>query len=425
MRGISQQVDHGEVLGIVGESGSGKSVDMLAALGLQIKDACVTGSVRFKGREILGLSRHDLRHLRGSRGSRIAMIFQDPLSSLNPLMIVGDQIAEAVRVHNPDLSRRAALDRAKDLMARVTIPQPDQRLNPYPHEFSGGMRQRVMIAMAVVNDPDLLIADEPTTALDMTVQAQIMEVLTDLQSRLKLGLILITHDLGPNRGKHSIALDLKSPEGRAIVMDLAARADVVVENLRAGTADRTGIDYRDIHKINPGIVDCAISGCGQTGPEAARPGYDFIMRAESGLMAITGAADDPPNRLGVAFTDVVARMVATQSVLAALYRRRETRVGQFIDVAILALTLNLLVNVRSAHLNAGMEAKRYGNAYSTVVPYQLFTASDGPFALTVGNDRMSGDSRKRVLLRLDLARDPRYATSHQRALHRPDRLYRV
>ncbi len=112
-------------------------------------------------------------------------------------------------------------------------------------------------------------------------------------------------------------------------------------------------------------------------------------------------------------------------MLAALYRRRETRVGQFIDVAILALTLNLLVNVGSAQLNAGMEAKRYGNAYSTVVPYQLFTASDGPFALAVGNDRMFGDSRKRVVLRADLARDPRYATSHQRALHRPDRLYRV
>lgn len=193
VRGISLHVDHGEVLGIVGESGSGKSVGMLAALGLQPAGARVTGSVRFKGRELVGLPRSALREL---RGSRIAMIFQDPLSSLNPVMTVGDQIAEAVRLHNAGMSRKAARDRAKDLLDLVAIPQPDRRLNQYPHEFSGGMRQRVMIAMAVANDPDLLIADEPTTALDVTVQAQIMEVLADLQSRLKLGLILITHDLG-------------------------------------------------------------------------------------------------------------------------------------------------------------------------------------------------------------------------------------
>ncbi|MEZ5755609.1 MAG: ABC transporter ATP-binding protein [Paracoccaceae bacterium] len=193
VRGISLHVDHGEVLGIVGESGSGKSVGMLAALGLQPEGARVSGSVRFAGRELVGLPRRELRKL---RGSRIAMIFQDPLSSLNPVMTVGEQIVEAVRLHNPDMSRQAALDRARDLLALVAIPQPDRRLAQYPHEFSGGMRQRVMIAMAVANDPDLLIADEPTTALDVTVQAQIMEVLAELQARLKLGLILITHDLG-------------------------------------------------------------------------------------------------------------------------------------------------------------------------------------------------------------------------------------
>lgn len=204
VRGIGFHVDHGEVLGIVGESGSGKSVGVLAALGLQAKTARVQGSARFQGRELIGMPRHELRQL---RGSRIAMIFQDPLSSLNPVMTVGDQIAEAVRLHNAGLSRRAARDRAMDLLALVAIPQPDRRLAQYPHEFSGGMRQRVMIAMAVANDPDLLIADEPTTALDVTVQAQIMQVLADLQARLKLGLILITHDLGVLAGHaHRVAV---------------------------------------------------------------------------------------------------------------------------------------------------------------------------------------------------------------------------
>ncbi|GGO34528.1 CoA transferase [Gemmobacter aquaticus] len=227
-----------------------------------------------------------------------------------------------------------------------------------------------------------------------------------------------TYYLCANRGKHSIALDLKSPEGRAIVLELAARADVMVENFRAGTVDRLGIGYGDIRAINPGIVYCSISGYGQTGPEVTRPGYDFIMQAESGLMSITGQTDGPPNRLGVAFTDVVAGMVATQSVLAALYQRRDTGVGQYIDVALLDSTLNLLINVGTAYLNAGVEAKRYGNAHPTVVPYQLFTASDGPFALAVGNDRMFADFCNLVIDRPDLACDPRYLTSHDRALNR-------
>ncbi|MDQ7249766.1 ABC transporter ATP-binding protein [Dongia sedimenti] len=193
VRGISLTVNNGEVLGIVGESGSGKSIGMLAALGLQPETATVSGSVRFKGKELVGLSRRELRKL---RGSRVAMIFQDPLSSLNPVMTIGAQITEALQLHNDQLSNKAALERAEELLKLVAIPQPDRRLSQYPHEFSGGMRQRVMIAMAVANDPDLLIADEPTTALDVTVQAQIMEVLADLQERLNLGLILITHDLG-------------------------------------------------------------------------------------------------------------------------------------------------------------------------------------------------------------------------------------
>lgn len=193
VRGISLYVNHGEVLGIVGESGSGKSVGMLSALGLHGKNARVQGSARFKGKELVGMPVRELRKL---RGSRISMIFQDPLSSLNPVMTVGAQIAETILLHNSDVSRKGAMRRAVELLELVAIPQPDRRIHQYPHEFSGGMRQRVMIAMAVANDPDLLIADEPTTALDVTVQAQIMDVLTDLRKRLNLGLVLITHDLG-------------------------------------------------------------------------------------------------------------------------------------------------------------------------------------------------------------------------------------
>lgn len=227
-----------------------------------------------------------------------------------------------------------------------------------------------------------------------------------------------TYFLCANRGKHGLAVDLKTPEGRAIVLELGARADVVIENFRPGTVDRLGIGYADMKAVNPGIVYCSISGYGQTGPERDRPGYDFIMQAESGLMSITGEIGGPPNRLGVAFADVVAGMVATQSILAALYRRRETGEGQLIDVALLETTLNLLINVGSAWLNTGVEATRYGNAHPTVVPYQIFDASDGPFALAVGNDRMFRDFCNRVIGRPDLASDPRFATSHGRALHR-------
>jgi crotonobetainyl-CoA:carnitine CoA-transferase CaiB-like acyl-CoA transferase len=231
-----------------------------------------------------------------------------------------------------------------------------------------------------------------------------------------------TYYLCANRGKQSIALDLKSPEGQQIVLDLAAEADVIVENFRPGTMERLGISYEDVRKLNPGVVYCSISGYGQTGPESNRPGYDFIMQAESGLMSITGEADGHPHRLGVAFTDVAAGMVATQSILAALYRRRDTGVGQFIDVALLETTLNLLINIGTGYLNAGVEAKRYGNAHPTVVPYQVFEAEDGIFALAVGNDRMFADFCNHVIERPDLARDPRFTTARQRALHREDLL---
>jgi peptide/nickel transport system ATP-binding protein len=191
--GISYALDAGQTLGIVGESGSGKTVSSLTALGLtRLQGAEVTGSIRFDGEDLVAMSDAELRRI---RGNDIAMIFQDPLSSLHPFYKVGWQLIEAVLTHR-DVSRSAARDRAIDLLELVGIPDPHRRVDEYPHEFSGGMRQRAMIAMALANEPKLLIADEPTTALDVTVQAQILELLEELQNRLGMAIIMITHDLG-------------------------------------------------------------------------------------------------------------------------------------------------------------------------------------------------------------------------------------
>ncbi len=193
VRGVSLSVARGEVLAVVGESGSGKSLTMLGAMGLAPRGALVSGSVRLKGEELIGARQARLRAL---RGDRIAMIFQDPLSALNPVLPIGEQIAEAIRLHRPRMGRKEIGERVLDLLALVSVPDPKRRAAQHPHEFSGGMRQRAMIAMAIANDPDILIADEPTTALDVTVQAQVMEVLARLRERLGLGLVLVTHDLG-------------------------------------------------------------------------------------------------------------------------------------------------------------------------------------------------------------------------------------
>ena len=192
--GISFAVAPGRTLGIVGESGSGKSVTALAILGLHDpRRATVTGEIFVGGLDIIGLDDERVRQL---RGRDMAMVFQDPLSALHPLYTVGRQIAEAYRVHHPRAGRSEAHRRAVEMLDRVGIPEPGTRVDQYPHEFSGGMRQRVMIAIALVNDPDLLIADEPTTALDVTMQAQILDLLTDLQEESHSAIVLITHDFG-------------------------------------------------------------------------------------------------------------------------------------------------------------------------------------------------------------------------------------
>jgi oligopeptide/dipeptide ABC transporter ATP-binding protein len=183
--------DH-ETLGIVGESGSGKSVTSMSILGLLPGSAQVTGSVKLRGRELLGLSDKTMQPV---RGKSIAMIFQDALTALNPVYTVGAQIAEAIRVHD-DLPNDIVKARVVELLDTVGIPNPKQRADQYPHEYSGGMRQRAMIAMTIANEPEVLIADEPTTALDVTIQAQVLEVLERIQDRTKSSIILITHDLG-------------------------------------------------------------------------------------------------------------------------------------------------------------------------------------------------------------------------------------
>ncbi|HZN79409.1 MAG TPA: ABC transporter ATP-binding protein [Mycobacterium sp.] len=191
--GVSFELRAGEVLAIVGESGSGKSVTAQTITGLtRASNARITGTVTYRGRELNGLEDDELRDV---RGEQIAMVFQDPMSSLNPVYRVGDQITEMIRAHR-DLSKREAADRAVELLRSVGIPNPERRVRHYPHEFSGGMRQRVMIAMALALEPDVLIADEPTTALDVTVQAQILRLLDQLNRDRDLAIILITHDLG-------------------------------------------------------------------------------------------------------------------------------------------------------------------------------------------------------------------------------------
>ncbi len=224
VRDLSFSVGQGEVLGLVGESGSGKSLTSLSILRLLDASARVEGAIRFEGADLLALKPEQMRHY---RGCKIAMIFQEPMTALNPVMPVGRQIAEAIETHQPDLGRKQVLKAVLEAMAAVAIAEPEKRLRDYPHQFSGGQRQRLLIAMALVNHPLLLIADEPTTALDVTVQAQILLLLKALQQRNGLGMLFISHDL-------------------AVVAQIADRVAVMRRGmlLETGTRDQVFLDPR-------------------------------------------------------------------------------------------------------------------------------------------------------------------------------------
>jgi crotonobetainyl-CoA:carnitine CoA-transferase CaiB-like acyl-CoA transferase len=223
-----------------------------------------------------------------------------------------------------------------------------------------------------------------------------------------------------NRNKQSIAVDLKTPEGQEIVRELARRADVLIENMRFGALDRMGLGVDAVRGANPRLIYCSISGYGRRSPRAGDPGYDAVIQAESGLMSITGDSDGEPMKVGVAVTDIVCGMNATQAILAALLMRERTGAGQFIDIALLDGGLALLANVGSAYLNAGVTPTRIGNSHPTVVPYGIYHGSDGPFVLGCGNDRQFRATCARVLERPDLADDPRFRRNADRHAHRAE-----
>lgn len=219
VRGVNFDLWRGRTLGIVGESGSGKSVTALSLIGLLDDNAKVTGSIIMNGEELIGKTDEEMSEI---RGERIAMVFQDPLSALTPMFTIGDQIAEGLITHHPDMSKQQIHDRCVELLELVGIPQPEERLSSFPHQFSGGMRQRVMIAIAIANNPDVIIADEPTTALDVTIQAQILDVLAKAQKETGAAVVLITHDLGVVAGAADDILVMYAgrPVERASIHDI-------------------------------------------------------------------------------------------------------------------------------------------------------------------------------------------------------------
>lgn len=224
-----------------------------------------------------------------------------------------------------------------------------------------------------------------------------------------------------NRNKESLTLNLKQAAGRAALRALARRADVLVENFKRGTMDALGLGYAALRAENPGLIYCAITGYGQDGPYADRPGYDTVIQAQGGLMSITGPLDGAPYKVGVAVVDLLAGHYAASSILAALHHRARSGEGQFIDIALFDVQLGSLINVASAHLVSGAPPRRQGNAHATIVPYQPFATADGTLMLAVGNDgqfvRLCA-----ALGRPELARDPRFATNPARVTHRAELL---
>jgi crotonobetainyl-CoA:carnitine CoA-transferase CaiB-like acyl-CoA transferase len=225
--------------------------------------------------------------------------------------------------------------------------------------------------------------------------------------------------LGLNRNKQSILLDFSTPEGKERLLKLLSTATVLVENFRPGALERQGLGYEALRAINPGLIYCSISGYGQTGPYALRPGYDFVAQAESGLMSVTGEIDGDPQRVGSPVGDVSAGIYACISILAALRVRDRTGKGQYIDISLLETTMSLLSNVASNYLISGEEAPRLGNGHPNIVPYQAFHTKDGYVVVSCGNDRLY-QALCQLLGREDLAADPRFATNPQRVRNRQE-----
>jgi crotonobetainyl-CoA:carnitine CoA-transferase CaiB-like acyl-CoA transferase len=225
--------------------------------------------------------------------------------------------------------------------------------------------------------------------------------------------------LGLNRNKRSILLDFSTPEGKQRLLNLVSTATVLVENFRPGTLGRQGLSYEDLRAINPGLIYCSISGYGQSGPYASRPGYDFVAQAESGLMSVTGEIEGEPQRVGSPVGDVSAGMFACMAILAALRVRDRTGKGQYIDISLLETTMSLLANVSSNYLISGEEAPRFGNGHPNIVPYQAFRTRDGYVVVSCGNDRLY-QVLCQLLGREDLAADPRFTTNPQRVRNRKE-----